>query len=121
MALDQDGEIKAPPPLALIVVVGVEVKEPSQESACCRFFTKCERDQYSKRRQALSCALSVKCETANGSRRRFCASAAHPFVKMHGLTLAEKFVSLLVSSEPDLRLPSSLALVARPAPPAYRA
>jgi hypothetical protein len=30
-ALDLDGEIKAPPAVALIVVVGVEVKGTSQE------------------------------------------------------------------------------------------
>jgi hypothetical protein len=37
LALDEDGEIKAAPSVALIVVAGVEVKETSQESACCRF------------------------------------------------------------------------------------
>jgi hypothetical protein len=36
-----DGKLRATPTVALIVVVGVEVKGTSRESACCRFFAKC--------------------------------------------------------------------------------
>jgi hypothetical protein len=37
-AADLDGKIKAPPAVALIVVVGVEVTGASREVACRRFF-----------------------------------------------------------------------------------
>jgi len=44
-----DGKIKAPPTVALIVVVGVEVKETSQESACHRFCASPQGYQRSQR------------------------------------------------------------------------
>lgn len=70
-----DGEIKAPPTVALIVVVGVEVKETSQESACCRF---CETQTKSIFRATARFyarfRLNVK-PSGNVSRRWLCTSA----------------------------------------------
>ena len=67
---DLDGKSKAPPSVALIMVVGVEVKENVARIGLLALFPKSERNQSSKRQHVFLRAFSARCEpSANVSRR----------------------------------------------------
>ena len=101
------------------MVVGVEVKETSQGSACWRFLRNPNEINIPSDGRPFQARLRLNVKrSANGSRRRFCASAARPFVTVHAARIGRKICWPAYEEWAGPAPPRQAARSARPAPPA---